>query len=490
MPKGCEMFTYFTQLLCKFESKSVRIALLVALAVLVAAILLGSFVRWLRRRTGEKPTSWGTLLSESIGGVLKVLIGLAILAGLCMHLSFESKEFSRSRGNVTETNYYAVKTIWGRPHVQREMYVVLNYYSTHYYNKDGMEIDFAKVRATTQPIGYRKTVLTHLIKGNPVVQADHDIDIRMNYRQKGGAWYTGFETTCRFEYHVFNFADRKVDMKFHFPLPTNQGLVDNFTVKVDGKPFDKPVVVSSNNASWHMYMARGKRHTITVSYNSRGLDHLRFNPGSGKKLQKYRIRMTCRGVAKDQLNYPIGCMTPTSIEEIGKDAVLTWQLDNAITRLDMGVEVPDREQEGYHVARMLAKAPWGLVLLIGAVLITYLARGRRPHWLPLLLLAVAYQLYYLLMAHLEDYSPRLAGAMTISAVTLTVLVAVLMLRRHGLFQAVVTILLFAFFCTAYPLIRISEHEGLLMSILYVVLLTYTILLVVMMRAKPPSAELK
>jgi hypothetical protein len=497
------MFSYLTSLLQRFQSKPVRTVALTALIVVIVAVLLGSLVRWLRRRRQDRPESWTGLLVDSIGAVLKLLIGLGALGAMGLHLSFQATEFQRLRGGTSQRNYHAVTTIWGRPHVQRELSVRLTYDTTHFYDKDGLEIDPARLEAATQPVGFRKKTVEHTIPGNPIARADHEFVLRTNYRRKGGAWYPGFETDATFSYRIENFADREAMAQFHFPLPAGQGLVDRIRVVLDGKTVEQKLLINEAGIRWNMPIPQGGKHELILQYHSRGLEYLRFEPGSARELESYRLRMVCRGIRAEQINYPVGCMTPTEkiAEKTDKDAAgrpvtvttLAWNLDRALTRLGMGVIIPRRKQPGYYVARVLAAAPWGLLLLLAMVLVTYAATRRMPHWLPLALLAVAYHLYYLLMAHVGDYAPGLVGGMIISGVVLTGLMAAFQLLFCRRFHAVATLALFGVFAVVYPLIRISGCEGLLLTILYVVLLAYVIALLIRFRrprvpadGEPPS----
>jgi len=491
------MFSYLTQLLYRFESKPVRMIAVAGLVVLVSAVLLGSLVRWLRRRRADKPESWGALVTGSIGAVLKVLIGLAVLVVMCLHLSFQSGEFARLRGGKSQKNYNAVTTIWGRPHLQRELSVRLAYSTTHYHDRHGMELDPNALKASTQPVGFRKQTVEHTVPGNPVLEADHEFVLRANYRKKGGAWYPGFETDATFSYKVLNFADRELTAHFSFPLPARQGLVDHIQVVLDGELVRQKLLIDESGIRWRMPVRPGIQHDLVIKYHSRGLEHLRFEPGPGRELAKYRLRMVCRGIRKGEINYPIGCMTPT--EQIvetpekgpaGEDVpvtTLSWNLDRAVTRLGMGLILPERKQPGYYVARVLGAASWGLVLLLAMVVVTYLATGAAPHWLPLAVLAAGYHLYYLMTAHIGDYGPGLGGGMAISGLALTALTGAFQLLWCKRFHALATMGLFAAFCIAYPLIRISDYEGLLLTILYVVLFAYTIALLLLFRP-PPTAE--
>ena len=205
------MFSYLSRILYRFQSAPMRKLALAALAALVLAVLLGSFVRWLRRRRQDRPETWTGLVTGSVGDVLKVLAGLAVLAGICLHLKFSAEEFTRKRGGVSQRNYEAVKDIWGRPHRQRELGVHLAYYTEHVYDKDGMEIDPDKLKAATQPVGFRKEKVKHVSPGQPVAKADHDIAVWMNYRRKGAAYYPCFETDFALNYRVVNFSGRDAE---------------------------------------------------------------------------------------------------------------------------------------------------------------------------------------------------------------------------------------------------------------------------------------
>jgi hypothetical protein len=471
------MFSYLSRVLSRFQSAPIQKIALAALAVLVAAVLLGSLIRWLRRRRQDRPERWTGLIVGGLGDLLKVLVGLAALAVICLHLRFSAEEFTRLRGGVSQRNHEAVKTIWGRPHVQGEMHAQLAYYTTHFYDKDGLELDGEKLKAATQPIGFRKQEVEHTVPGNPVAETDHEVTVWMNYRRKGSAWYPCFETNWRLKYRVVNFSGRDVKAVFNFPLPAGQGLVDQLTVSVDGQPPRSQVVAAGEKLTWGLPMAPGLEHEVVVSYHSRGMDYLRFEPGAGRELRNYKLRMLCQGIGEGDINYPIGCMTPTLTQARGEDTLLEWKLDGAFTRLGMGLIVPKKTQAGYYVGRILAAAPWGLVLMLSMVLVTRVVAGLGVRWVPLALLGLGYHLHYLLTGHLAD-SLGLAVGLAISAAALTAVMALMEFAFSDRAVALGTVGFFALFILAYPLLRISESHALLMTVLYVLLLAYVVVLLV------------
>lgn len=487
------MFSYLTQLIYRFHSKPVQTVALAGLVTIIAAVLLASLVSWLRRRNQDRPETWAGLLVASIGNVLKVLIGLGLLVIMCIYLDFQSDEFARQRGGTSQRNYESVMTIWGRPHVQRELTCKLMYETVEYYDKDGMEIDANKLKATTQPVGFRKQTIQHVVPGNPIISAEHTFDIAANYREKGGAYYPGFDVDGSFTYKFVSFADRDLEADFNFPLPSRQGLVDQIRVTLDGKPLKQKLLISETSIRWRMPVKSGVAHDLAISYHSRGLNDLRFEPGAGRELGKYRLTMICRDIEKDRINYPVGCMTPTDpmTQTTMKNAkgedipvtTLTWNLEKAVTRLGMGFILPKKTQPGYYVARVLAAAPWGLALLLAVVIATFLATGDKLRGLPIAIVAGGYMLYYLLMAHIGDYWPGLTGGMIIAGLVLMTLEAAFLLVWCRRFQAISALGLLGVFCLAYPLIRISDYEGLLLTSLYVALFAWIIALLIAFRKK-------
>ncbi|MHC4561330.1 MAG: hypothetical protein ACYS8X_01000 [Planctomycetota bacterium] len=474
------MLYHLSKLLNRVGDKPVQSLVTTAVFVLILCVVSYHLILWVRRRNVASG-SWLMLVADSSGGVLRVLVGLAILGGMALHLSFQSVEFQRKRGGVSERNYNAVETIWGRPHIQKELDCSLVYETEHYYNKDGLEIDRDKLEAATEVVGYRKSKTEHVMTGNPIKSADHDIVVKLNYREKGKALYPTFETTCVFRYRLVNFTSRDLEAKLSFPLPSRQGLVRGLTIKVDDAELRRQVEMSSSSVSWKMPMSAGQTTNLTISYRSRGMDYIKLDPGSGRQLADYRVTMECDGIAKADLDYPMGCMTPTQIVPgavAEEGTTLIWQLKRAVTRMGMGLIVPKPQQGGYYVGRVLSAAPWGLVLLLVGVLVTHLTSRTTIRWLPLLLLAASYHLYYLLTAHIGDYAPGLVGGMILGGVALTSLVVLLQLGFYRGLNCWAPVGLFIVFCLAYPLIRISEHEGLLLTVLYVALLANTVLLTI------------
>ena len=140
------MFSYLRSLVVEYHSKPAVSFLTLAVALLICSVLLVSSVQWLKRRRQHQPTHWTSLITGSLSNVLKTLIGIVVLVVLCLYMRYESSEFSRKQGGMSDRNYQAVQMIWGRPHVQNELSARLYTTTTKYYDKDGLEFDAEKLK--------------------------------------------------------------------------------------------------------------------------------------------------------------------------------------------------------------------------------------------------------------------------------------------------------------------------------------------------------
>ena len=480
------MFSYLRSLVVEYHSKPAVSFLTLAVALLICSVLLVSAVQWLKRRRQHQPTHWTSLITGSLSNVLKTLIGIVVLVVLCLYMRYESSEFSRKQGGMSDRNYQAVQMIWGRPHVQNELSARLYTTTTKYYDKDGLEFDAEKLKNSEKLIAYNERTVQQTLTGNWIRKANHQIDLTMNYRTKGGASYPGFEVDCVFRYALTNSSKKDADASIQFPMPQRQGLVDHLKFLVDGKDITPLVSISSSSISYPCSLKSGQSIQVEIQYHSRGLGHIQILPGSSHKLDSYELTMNCRGVDGSRIDYPVGCMTPSVKSQAGDDLLLQWSLKDAVTRFGMGAILPKRKAPSANAASMLKAAPWGLLLLVGMVLSTHLLTRRPIAYALLLVLSLTYVAAHLLMANIGDYAPGVLGGLIIAGAVLTSLTGVLWLRRTDRLMAISTIVFFVIFTIGWPFISVQNTGDLLKSILYVLLLGWIVYLLVRQRNVLPE----
>ena len=505
------MYRHILGLLHEFFGGKAEIVLAAGLAALATAVLLLLSRSW-RRGVAEALDrgGWRAVVMGLANGFVTLLVGATLVAGLGGAMLVQSGLFNERHGQVTQRNYDAIQTNWGSPHEQRELAV------THYVTeektfvlfKDGRQVPEDELgtgddsRPGESPVKVKRKV-RRAVPQNSIVRAAVDVDVRMNYRQKGSAYYTCYEDTWRLTYTVKNRGDAETEAEFRFPMPADRGTYDAFTIAVDGVNWVEHLVLKDNAQTWKMPMKPGQEVKVEVGYASRGMEHLRYTPSPMAHREQYKVAMrihpdpaqgAARFIWKQHMGLPIGSMTPPAIQDSpadGQPMVLGWDMTSAATSLGMGVVLPEIKQPGWYVARLLHEAPLGLMLLATGLVVTWILLGRETHLFSLGVLVVAYYLFYTLIAYLSDHLTSFAPCFVLAALaTLVLSAAYLWLGWGRHFAAHQSLTLVAAFTLYYPLAVVwDDYTGLLVQVLYWALAGYAAMLAVAMlwRRRRPAA---
>jgi hypothetical protein len=500
------------------KAQFVFLAGVVLLAVAVVLLLLPPW-RWTVRAAWERG-GWRGIVLGTVHGLLNVLVGVTIVAGLGGALLVQSGLFDEHHGQVTQENYEVIKTNWGMPHEQREL-LVTHYVTeeqTAFLLKDGRtvteeELGAGKAAPPTEgpgdaessadegktgnrglgdsPIKIKRKV-RKAVPQNSIVSGKVEVDLRMNYRQKGSAYYTCYEDAWKLDYTVKNRSEKTTEAEFRFPMPADQGTYSHLAITVDGKNWGENLILKDNAQSWKMPMAPGQTARVQVAYVSRGMEHLRYTPASMARREDYKVTMHIfpdkekgpqRFIWKEHMGLPMGSMTPPVIKDSpadGEPMVLEWDMTASATSLGMGVILPAIKQPGYYVTRLLHEAPLGLMLLAGSLVVTWMVLGRPVDLFSLAVLVVAYYLFYTFIAYLSDHLTSFDACFVLAATaTLTLAILYLRLGWGPCFSAFQSILLVVAFTIYYPQAVVADkYTGLLDQVLYWGLATYIALLAV------------
>jgi len=402
-----------------------------------------------RRRPAEAPAAFWPWLRAILEATVAAGLFLAILWGVRLQLNYVERTFRRQHGRITEVNLQSVRSIWGRPHVQREL-----------------EVDHTVVvsvqeelprRYPDEPPRFVTKKVTRHIEQNSMVKTRSAVTIKMDYRRKGSAYYTCFEDQCDFTYTVKNFSDRKTTANFRFPMSRGQTLFLDFQVLVDGQDFSDHLSFRGSDVCWSIPMVSGQQATVQVRYRSRGMETWYYQITKAREIRDFKLVMTLPDVPRERLNYPEGCLTPTEIAPAlqGRGTVLTWVLDRAVTTRGMGVELPAARQPGDLVARTLQYAWRGAMLLLVGLAVSVLGSGIRIGLLRLALVGGAYCAQFMLVAALSDFPLGFIGALPLGALVALVL-SLLALRWPAGAWSLAPACLVAFFVLVYPLLALPH----------------------------------
>lgn len=494
------MYRHILGLSERFFGDKAEYVLAAAFAVLSGAVLLLLSRPWRQAvADAQQRGEWRAVVLTLADSLMTLVVGGAIISALGAAMLVQSTLFDERHGLVTQRNYEAIKTNWGPPHEQRELVV------THYVTeeqtvllfKDGRQVPEDELgtgdenRAGENPVRVKRKVRKVILQ-NSIVRGRAIADVRMNYRQKGSAFYTCYEDSWQLVYTVRNRSDKATEAEFRFPMPADQGTYSEFTIAVDGRNWGEHLVFRDNAQTWKMPMQPDQMVEVRVTYSSRGMEYLRYTPAPMAHREDYEVTVRIfpdrdrgprRFVWNEHMGLPVGSMTPTTIKDSESDGgpmVLHWDLQSAATSLAMGVILPQIKQPGFYVARLLHEAPLGLALLAGAMVVTWKLLGRPTDLFGLAVLAVGYYLFYTLAAYLSDHLTSFRLCFVLSAAA-TMLLALAYLRPGwgpGL-ATWQTSGLMAALTVYYPLaVVLDRYTGLLVQILYWSLAAYAAMLAV------------
>jgi hypothetical protein len=324
--------------------------------------------------SGKSSLLW--TLYHQCGRWLWALMLISLLAGAlttlrnCLHRTLA--EFERSHGRVTEANFNAVQTIWGAEQTQNELGLEM------YYEEEATER--IESEDLTKPAVLRKKIVRHDITANPFVAARHEVTLRQNPRKKGSAYYTGYETACRFSWRLKNPTARDLKAVLTFPLPAAGAMYDALTATLNGKDILPQMQLKDSALTLARDLKPDEQLDLNVSFTSRGMSFWYFQSTASREIRDFTLMLNLPDLPKAKLNYPDGCMTPTEIKPAkdGAGSVLTYRLDHAISNKGMGIALPTLPQPGETTNAVLREVETGW-LLIFAALILGLTLAEIPH---------------------------------------------------------------------------------------------------------------
>ncbi len=341
------------------------------LGLFLGAATLAVFLTALLRsaKTDSHPTTTGLLWTlywqsrKITWALVMAAFVLIALSSLRNYLHQTVAGFQRTHGRVTEANYNAVQTIWGAEQTQGELGMELFY--------DEEVIERIQSEDITKPAVLRKKTVRHFVTTNPYLSARHEIELKQNARKKGSALYGGYETACSFAWQLKNPADRELKTTLRFPLPAAGAMYDDLSATLDGKDILSQMELKEGSLVLERNLEPNEAFDLKIAFKSRGMSYWYFQVREPREIRDFTLTMKLPDLAESHLNYPEGCMTPTSIKPTadGQGTLLTYRLDHAISNKGMGISLPSLPQPGATTSAVLSQVEMAWLLLFTLLLL-------------------------------------------------------------------------------------------------------------------------
>jgi hypothetical protein len=397
------------------------------LMLFVAAALTAAFVSVYSRaeRTPDGKLVW--TLYNHVARVIRAILVVAAIAGTIglvrVYLRHSVARFQRTHGRVTDANYNSVQTIWGPEQRQGELRVEIY--------TDEEVTERIESEDLTKPAVLRKRIVRKHATGNPFVSANHAVILRQNSRKKGSALYGGYETDCRFSWHLHNPDPTRHNCTLTFPLSSTTAMYDDLSVTLNGADVLPQAQIREGVLLIFHDLESNETMDLRLAFKSRGMAFWYFQVAEQREIRNFLLTLNLPDLPREKLNYPEGCMTPTKIDPTpgNSGSVLTYRLDHALSNKGMGIALPALPQPGAVTNAVLGETDRAWLLLAAMLLLTLTLAGAERALAMALLFAMTTALGYGLLADFSDLLFGFWGTAAFVLCPIFLILAALLMRR-------------------------------------------------------------
>ncbi|MCL5035851.1 MAG: hypothetical protein M1269_01925 [Chloroflexi bacterium] len=201
------------------------------------------------------------------------------------------------------------------------------------------------------------------------------------------------------EFILKNPYNEKAYIQFYMPLPGDGGVISNLRLLVDGvEPPD--VTYTINNITWSGLFLPDEAKKLNVTYNALGMGRYTYALPKGERMKKLCFDLKVKGTKKVEV--PEGCLPPVSKSKDADGMAYTWSLENLVTNMDIGVQLPAGTQLA-NFGKLFGYAPALCLIFLGGLIGGSALFGMKARTLPVILTTAAYAFFYPVSAYLSAY---------------------------------------------------------------------------------------
>lgn len=287
-----------------------------------------------------------------------------------------------------ETLKKDVGQLWGKMQQQQAPYI--------YYLEDE-EYKIAKIENNdtiieTKIIPVKKEIIP---AGNEIIAK-----FGLQHRKKGLLWYATYRVDFNAEYIIGNSTQKTRPVFFEYRFPTSEGIYDNFKIIVDDREIED-IRPYDGKITHRFSLNPGENSIVRVCYGSQGIDEWWYIFGP-RVSQIRNFKLTIITDFAD-IDFPENSISPTAKIREDNGWKLTWQYDNLISGIQIGLAMPQKLNPGPFVSRISFFAPVSLFLFMFLMFITTTIRDIKIHPMNYFFVAAAFFSFHLLIAYLADH---------------------------------------------------------------------------------------
>lgn len=233
----------------------------------------------------------------------------------------------------------------------------------------------------------------------PIQASLVNVDVAVDYRQKGLLWYSTYRVGFSGDYTFQNSTATSQDVAFCFPLSSKQAIYDDMRMTANNQPLQ--LTTTNGVLSGRTAVAAGDKVVLRVSYRSQGLDTWQYKLGD-EVAEVKNFSLTIR-THFGGFDFPENTLSPTEEKKSGDGWELKWNYRSLLSGFQIGLTMPEKLQPGPLAGRISYFAPVSLLFFFFVVFILTMLRGIEFHPMNYFFLACAFFAFHLLLAYLVDH---------------------------------------------------------------------------------------
>lgn len=298
-----------------------------------------------------------------------------------------------------------VGELWGANIIQRAP--VINYKVT-------------RERLETDNFGNQKKVqYTEYV---PVNLNGSDIKVKFDFqpRLKGLLWYSTYAVQFDGTYSVVNTSKEKRKLIFNYYFPDASGVFDDFKFVIDGKAQEE-IQPDNGVLAQELDYAPGQERIIRICYKTNGMDTWHYSNGEFvNQVKNFKLLMNTNF---DAIDFADNTISPTVKKKVKNGWDLTWQYNNLISSINIGLVMPQNLNPGPLIARITLFAPVSLLMFTFVVFVISAIKRVRIHPMHYFFISCAFFSFHLLMAYLAVYVEMNTTFLIASAVSIFLVIS-------------------------------------------------------------------
>jgi len=253
-----------------------------------------------------------------------------------------------------------------------------------------------------------------------VESSDISVRLQLEHRKKGLLWYPTYTVDFHGIYRILNTTSAFHSAYFEYTFPAADGVYDNFALLLDGEKV-KQLRPSAGNVVQRFDLGPREAKEVVIDYRSQGMDEWWYVFGNGvSHIRNFKLTMV---TDFDKIDFPENGISPTGKAKLGQGWELSWDYDDLISGIQVGMLMPQKVNPGPFVSRVTFYAPISLFLFLFLLFIITSLHEKKIHPMNFFFVSAAYFSFHLLLAYLADLTDVHLALIVSSAVSIFLVIS-------------------------------------------------------------------